>query len=132
MSLAQNQLDAIASYDAEQRYQYLVKETVKQQQLWILTDQHGCVMLNTDDEDCVPVWPSQAFAQDWATGDWQDCEAKAISLKDWQARWTPGLEDDQLAIVVFPKIDEEGLVITPDELDFELSKQQQKKNKSRK
>ncbi len=132
MSLEPSQIAVIEAYDAEQRYQYLIKEAVKQQQLWILTDQHGCVMLNTDDEDCVPVWPNQEFAQSWATGDWQDCEAKAIKLKDWQARWTPGLEDDQLAVVIFPKTDEEGLVITPDELDFELSKQQQKQNKTRK
>ncbi|MFO6422543.1 DUF2750 domain-containing protein [Motilimonas sp. KMU-193] len=132
MSLDSSQIAVIEGYDAEQRYQYLIREAVKEQQLWILTDQHGCVMLNTEDEDCVPVWPNQEFAQAWATGDWQDCEAKAIKLADWQARWTPGLEDDQLAIVVFPKTDEDGLVITPDELDFELSKQQQKKNKSRK
>ncbi len=24
-------------------------------EVWILTDEHGCVMLNTEDEDCVPV-----------------------------------------------------------------------------
>ena len=54
-----------------------------------------------------------------------------IALKVWQSRWTPGLEDDQLAVVIFPKTNEDGLVITPDELDFELSQQQQKLRKKR-
>ena len=131
MSLDPTQLAKIENYDAEQRFQYLIKEAVKQETLWILTDEHGCVMLNTDDEDCVPVWPNEEFAQAWATGDWQDFKAEAIPLKTWQTRWTPGLEEDQLAVVIFPKPEEDGLVITPDELDFELSQQQQKLRKKR-
>ena len=53
---------------------------------------------NTEDDDCVPVWPNEAFAQDWATGDWEHCEPEAISLNKWQSRWTSGLEDDELSI----------------------------------
>ncbi|MCE2594823.1 DUF2750 domain-containing protein [Motilimonas cestriensis] len=131
MSLDPTQLANIEAYDVERRFQYLVKEAVKQEEIWILTDEHGCVMLNTDDEDCVPVWPNKEFAEAWATGDWAHCKAEAIPLKTWQSRWTPGLEDDQLAVVIFPKTEEDGLVITPDELDFELSQQQQKLRKKR-
>jgi hypothetical protein len=122
----QNTLNEIAQFTSEQRLKYLVKEVLQQQQIWILTDQDGCVMLNTEDEDCAPVWPSQEFAQAWATGEWADCEPKAIDLKTWHSRWTHGLEDDYVSIAVFPSEDQEGLVISPAELDFEL------KNKSRK
>ena len=71
----------IAQYSPEQRLDYLVKEIIKNQKVWILTDDDGCVMLNTDDEDCAPVWPSEAFAQAWATGEWADCKAISIDLK---------------------------------------------------
>ncbi|MDP5131574.1 MAG: DUF2750 domain-containing protein [Paraglaciecola sp.] len=91
-----------------------------QQQVWILTDNDGCVMLNTDDEDCAPVWPSEAFAQAWATGEWADCKAIAIDLKTWRTRWTYGLEGDNVAIAVFPSDDEEGLVISAQDFDAEL------------
>jgi hypothetical protein len=77
-------------------------------------------MLNTEDEDCTPVWPSEVFAQAWATGDWSDCEPKAIDLNTWHSRWTQGLEDDDVAIAVFPSENEEGLVISAQEFDFEL------------
>ena len=118
--------DAVANMDAEQRLKFCVKEIVAHGQVWILKDEHGCVMLNTDDEDCVPVWPNQAFAAEWATGEWQECTPESISLNKWHSRWTHGLEDDELSVVVFPNINEEGVVLYPDEFDFELKKQAQK------
>ena len=114
----------ILQMDDAQRAAYFVNETVTQNQLWILTDEHGCVMLNTEDEDCVPVWPNEEFAQAWATEQWQDCRPEAISLNKWFSRWTHGLADDELAIVVFPSQDEQGLVYYPDELEHELKQKQ--------
>ncbi|WIH25213.1 DUF2750 domain-containing protein [Photobacterium damselae] len=113
----------IQAFDAEKRYKYLVKEVVANREIWILVDEHGCVMLNTEDEDCVPVWPNKEFAEAWATGDWAECKAESISLNKWHSRWTHGLEDDELAVVIFPNQDEDGLVVFPDELDFELKQQ---------
>lgn len=119
--------DTIVKYDTEKRYQYLLKETVANGEIWILTDKHGCVMLNTEDEDCVPIWPNKEFAQAWATGEWAECQAEAISLQKWHSSWTSGLEDDDLAVAIFPNQDEEGLVVYPDELDYELKQQAQKR-----
>jgi len=113
----------IHGYDADKRLSYLLKEVTTQRQIWILTDEHGCVMLNTEDEDCVPIWPNAEFAQAWATGEWKHCKTEAISLAKWQSRWTNGLLDDELALVIFPNQDEEGLILLPDEFDMELQKQ---------
>ncbi|ENX3945930.1 DUF2750 domain-containing protein [Photobacterium damselae] len=128
MPLDDAKIAEIQAFDAEKRYKYLVKEVVTNREIWILVDEHGCVMLNTEDEDCVPVWPNKEFAEAWATGDWAECKAESISLNKWHSRWTHGLEDDELAVVIFPNQDEDGLVVFPDELDFEL-KQQVKKQR---
>ena len=121
------QVKTIQQYDAQKRYNYLIKEVLKNKQIWLLVDEHGCVMLNTEEEDCVPVWPNKEFAQAWATEEWSHCTAEAISLEKWHNRWTHGLEEDELAIVVFPDQNNEGLIFFPDEFDFEL--QQAKKTR---
>ncbi|UTV29756.1 DUF2750 domain-containing protein [Photobacterium atrarenae] len=128
-SLDASRIAEIQAFDAEKRYKYLVKEVVANRQIWILTDEHGCVMLNTEDEDCVPVWPNQEFAEAWATGEWEHCKAEAISINKWHSRWTAGLEDDELAIVIFPNQEEDGLVVYPDELDDELKQQARKQQR---
>ncbi len=127
--ISQDTFNKIIRFDDEQRAKYFLKETVKNNQIWILTDEHGCVMLNTEDEDCVPVWPNQEFALAWATDEWQSCKAEAVSLNKWFSRWSQGLEDDELALVVFPSQEEQGLVFYPDELEFELKAQQKKRMK---
>ncbi|EKO3485055.1 DUF2750 domain-containing protein [Vibrio fluvialis] len=122
-ALSAEQIATINQYDQEQRFTYCIKEIVASQQVWILKDEHGCVMLNTEDDDCVPVWPNREFAEAWATGDWAECEAESISLNKWRSRWTSGLEQDDLSVVVFPNDNEEGVVLFPDEFDMELEKQ---------
>ena len=112
----------IAKADSESRLQYLVKESRKQQQLWILIDDDGCVMLNSEAEDCVPGWPNQEFAAAWAAGDWQHCKPESISLAKWKSRWTDGLSDDELYVAVFPNDQEEGLILSPYEFEELLNK----------
>lgn len=120
-------VEQIQAYDDEKRATYFFKEVVLNNKIWILTDEHGCVMLNTEEDDCIPVWPNEEFAQAWATDEWQACQAESISLNKWFSRWSHGLADDQLAVVVFPNQAEQGLVFFPDEIEFELKKQQKKK-----
>ncbi len=122
-TLTAEQIATINQYDQEKRFNYCIKEIVANQQVWILKDEHGCVMLNTEDDDCVPVWPNKEFAEAWATGEWDSCEAEAIPFNKWRSRWTSGLEQDELSVVVFPNENEEGVVLFPDEFEFELSKQ---------
>lgn len=129
MTLTPELIITIEKYDEQKRFNYLLKEVIKNQEIWLLVDEHGCMMLNTEDEDCVPVWPNKEFAENWITDDWKECKAESVSLSKWKGRWTRGLEEDELAIVVFPNQAEEGLILFPDEFDFELSKQAKKATK---
>jgi len=128
--LAEKDIKQILQYDDQQRASYLIKEVIANNEVWILKDEHGCVMLNTEDEDCVPVWPNQEFAQAWVTDEWQDCQPESISLNKWFSRWSHGLADDELALVLFPSQDEQGLVYYPEEFEQALKSKQNNQKKS--
>ncbi len=113
-------LNDVLKLSDESRVEYLFNEILKHRKIWILTDEHGCVMLNTDDEDCIPVWPSQETAELWINQDWKHCTAESISLNKWLSRWSIGLEDDELAIVVFPDLINQGMILYPAEFEHEL------------
>jgi hypothetical protein len=131
MSISSEQLNTIEKYDEEKRLNYLLQQVVSNKEIWILADDHGCVMLNTEDEDCVPVWPNEEFAQRWATDEWQECKAEAISLNKWYSRWSTGLVDDELALVTFPNQDNQGLVLFPEEFEEALLKETKKQNQNK-
>ena len=124
-SLDVQQVKTIQQYDAQKRYNYLIQEVLKNKQIWLLVDEYGSVMLNSEEEECVPVWPNKEFAQAWATEEWSHCRAEAVSLEKWHNRWPHGLEEDELAIVAFPDENCEDQIFFPCEFDFEL--QQAKK-----
>jgi len=119
-TLTTQRIKEILKLNQQQRFQYFCKEVNKQKQVWLLVDEHGCVMLNTEDEDCVPVWPNKEFAEDWATEEWSHCKPESISLEKWNNRWTRGLEEDELSIVVFPDKDLNGEIFFPDEFEHAL------------
>ena len=76
-------MNEILQMPADKRHAYLLTQVTLNKQIWILTDEHGCVMLNSDDEDCVPVWPAQEFADYWATGYWSStCSDSAHRSKN--------------------------------------------------
>jgi len=108
--------------NAEQRVHFLINTVIETNKIWILKDEYGCVMLNSEDEDCVPVWPTEQSAQLWATDEWKDCQPEAISLNKWCSRWTHGLLDDDLAVVIYPDENELGMVLYPDEFEVKLKK----------
>ena len=128
-SITPEQCNDIKKFSDEKRADYFIKETAKQKKIWILTDEHGCVMLNIEEEDGVPVWPREEFAASWATNEWQHCKPEAISLNKWFSRWTTGLIEDEIAIVVFPSDEEQGMVYDPEELEQRLKQAQKKQNK---
>ncbi|CAH0535564.1 hypothetical protein VST7929_03117 [Vibrio stylophorae] len=112
--------------DPNARFDAFFKAIVESKKIWLLIDEHGSVLLNTDDEECVPVWPSEAHALQWATEEWEGFQAEPISLAKWKSRWTMGLEEDELSIVVYPDTEGEGLVLYPDEFEQELLKRERR------
>ena len=119
-------LQNLMQQSPEARLTYSIAEIISNEQVWILVDDEGCVFLTSDDEDCVPVWPSEELARYWATGDWDACRPKAISLKDWFSKWTTGLSLDDVNVAVFPNPDEIGIVMYPDVFEQDLLQKQAK------
>ncbi|MDN3651044.1 DUF2750 domain-containing protein [Reinekea marina] len=116
-----NPYQHLEQLDSQERYEYLVETALEQQEIWILSDNKGFVLLNSEDGDCLPIWPHKECAQQWVHGDWKACEPQSIDLNAWQTRWVPGLTEDQVVVAVFPNRQEEAIVVNPSDIDDDLS-----------
>ncbi len=116
--LSDRQFESIQKLPDHERYDYFLKKIARWEEIWSLHSPQGWVELSSvDGEECLPIWPHPEFAKAWAVDDWSDCEPKAINLEVWLERWTAGLERDNTVLAVFPVNEEEGIVITPAELE---------------
>ena len=82
-----SQLHPLLEKNAFQRLEASLATIKAEEKLFILKDEHGCVMLTTDEEDGVPVWPDAELALLWATEDWAHCEAMELSTEGF---WLSG------------------------------------------
>lgn len=113
--LTADDLNRLSVLDAEQRYDYFIQAVADLEKIWILVDEEGFVLVDADEERCIPVWPHAELAEQWINGDWAQCQAQAVDIATWLDKWTSGLDGDELAIAVFPQAQEPGVVIGPEE-----------------
>ncbi|MBD5771393.1 DUF2750 domain-containing protein [Marinomonas sp. SM2066] len=99
-----------------QRLDYFVEQAKATELVWSLSNEEGYVMVETDDGDCVMVWPDAEFASQWAVDDWDDCEPVSVSLEVFKSEWLPSLTLDNVTVAVFPNIEDEGKLSTAEEL----------------
>jgi hypothetical protein len=118
--LTADDLNKLSLLDAEQRYDYFIQAVADLEKIWILVDEEGFVLVDADEERCIPVWPHAELAELWINGDWAQCQAQAIDIATWLDKWTSGLDGDELAIAVFPHAAEPGVVIGPEEFSETL------------
>ncbi|SBS26662.1 hypothetical protein MAQ5080_00582 [Marinomonas aquimarina] len=100
-------IQLLASPD-DVRLEYFVDSVKQHKVVWSLSNEEGFVMVETDEGDCVMVWPDADFAAQWAVEEWDDCEPVEVSLETFQTMWLPSLEQDNITLAVFPNIDDEG------------------------
>ena len=113
--------DEFINLNADQRLATFFATVKAQGELFILNDEDGCVMLTSDDEEGVPVWPTASLASMWADQEWAHCEPKAISLDVWLYRWTGGLSRDFLNVIIAPMPAEESELMLPEDFADKLA-----------
>ena len=67
--------NAALQLNADYRFDHFISKLVEHEELFVLTDEHGVMMLTTEEEDCIPVWPHPDYAKAWAEGEWAECKA---------------------------------------------------------
>ncbi|WP_191602774.1 DUF2750 domain-containing protein [Marinomonas algicola] len=111
----------LASPD-EERLTYFIEQVNVSNEVWSLSNDQGFVMVETDEGDCVMVWPDAEFAAQWAVDDWDDCEPVSIDLDTFKSTWLPSLITDEVSIAVFPNIEDEGKLLSAVTLTEKLQK----------
>jgi len=125
-SLSAEQLVEVSKLSPEDRLDYCLAKLVEHKELYGLYGDNGWLLLQAENDACLPVWPHEEFAKGWVGQDFPDCQPKLIPLSDWVERWLPGMQQDGNLILVFPVgEEEEGIVLTSEEFVECLQEEQQ-------
>ncbi|QSP94789.1 DUF2750 domain-containing protein [Marinobacter salinisoli] len=120
--MSEDLYDQVLEMDGEERYDYFLDAVVAEREIWILVNAASQFLKIVSEEDrvaYVPVWPSDAFAREYAKGA-EDLSPKAISLPDFFKKWVPGLTRDGIDIGVIPGTERELWITEPEQLKRDL------------
>lgn len=121
--MSNDELKAILDLDCEARYEYFLDAVGEQREVWILVNSEEYFLkLHAEDQgdlEYLPLWPSAAFAEDYAADD-NDLKPRSIPLPQFLNRWLPGLDKDGIEIGVFPGADKSVWITGSEDLGQDL------------
>ncbi|GGF80495.1 DUF2750 domain-containing protein [Alteromonas lipolytica] len=107
---------------ARERAELLIDRVLENQFIWGLMGTEGWVMVDSETQTCLPLWPDEASVAFWQRKDLPDSKPQAIPLQEFTATWLPGLKKNQIAVMLFPSGSlREGIVTSADELLLQLA-----------
>lgn len=101
-SLTESIINQASYLSAEERLELLVMYCENASEIWMLQGENGFIMMESEEELTLPVWPHRDFALHWQKEHDVTAETVSVSLADFIALWAPGLDNNQTTIVAFP------------------------------
>ncbi|TRY32582.1 DUF2750 domain-containing protein [Aliiglaciecola sp. M165] len=115
--LSSDEFVEISKLQPEERFDYALTAMVENRELWGLFGENGWLLLQAEEDACVPIWPHESFAKAWEKDDFPDCTPKKIDLDAWLNQWLPGMQKNGTLVLVFPiGDDEEGIMLEASEV----------------
>jgi hypothetical protein len=100
--------------EAEQRYQQFLEQIAAGGDLWVLSDGESFALLNSEGEECLPLWADEASARQWSND--PALAPRQVPMADWFERWVPGLGNDNILVAVNPGESGDAVVLSAAEL----------------
>lgn len=117
-----------ASLDASQRQELFLQYVEKAGQVWMKLGKEGFVMIEPTDADGIanfsailPLWPHKDLVHLWAASNSQDSEPAELSLSEFCNTWLPGLQKNNIGLLIFPTDEDTGVVLSAQEMRESLS-----------
>ena len=115
--LTETERNAALHLVADYRYDHFVSKAARHGMVWILKDEEGPLLLDSEGEACLPVWPHPDYAQAWVDDDeLAGFVPQSVTLPVWIEQWAAGLSQDGIAVAVFPLQDAAGIVEDAEDL----------------
>lgn len=103
----------ILALSPEGRYTSFLQLSADWEEAWGLKDENGWIVQGSESNDeAFPLWPHAVFAGLCARGSLAGTTPERISLDDLLDDLLPLLEEDAIAVEVFPVEEERGSMVT--------------------
>lgn len=120
--MTEAEVSAVVQLSKEEKYDYLLRQMIAQKEVWIIFDEDGMVLFESDKgEIVIPVWPHQEVAQLFCVGEYVDCQPGTVTLADFRKNELTEAVEQQFLVSVMPVPGMPALLVAPGEMENGLS-----------
>ncbi len=105
------QIETFFRLQSNARYDAVVAHCKKEQDIWMLQDDQGCLIIDLGNEKVLPIWNDSALAEQWKGKEYAGFSASVISYADFSSKWLPGMVKDGFKLGIAPNLAGEGIVV---------------------
>lgn len=115
-AINKSKVNNVINSSAEERYSYFIRKVADFEEVWGLYNEGWAMLEDNKEQNIIPFWPEEAFAQLCAEGVWESYQPKPIELNNFIEKWLPGMEKDGKSAGIFYNPEGKGIVVQPDKL----------------
>lgn len=110
--ISNQEITSMISQTAKVRFEYTVKRIVDFENVWVIEDEKGLMLLNDNNGNLIfPIWPFEEFAKIFCVGDYSTCTVSSIEIHEFLEDYIPKFELSNYKLSVFPLNTGKGMVV---------------------
>lgn len=120
--MTETDISRLLGLSKEDKYRYVVEQLVTNKEVWIVFDDDGMVLFESDrGEVVIPVWPHQEIAQLFCVGEYADCQPGTVKLDDFLNNEMKEAEEQGFLISLMPVPGTLAVLADPTEMGGNIS-----------
>jgi len=101
----QQKIDNIFALEPKERYGYLIRKIADFETIYLIADNEDkYVMIGSNGNNVLPVWPEKEFAELFLIDDWHEFKVVEYSVNEFMD-FLDDLEKDEIKLAGFPNLD---------------------------
>lgn len=118
-----NKLKSILDMNGKTRFDYFIRNVSELEEVWGLYDNGWASSVDETGKVLIPFWPEAEFASICAKEEWKAFHPDRMDLGEFLSHWIPKMENDGIDFLIFPKPDDEGVIMQPQRLAQAIQKE---------
>jgi Protein of unknown function (DUF2750) len=125
--ITQKEIESILKQSKEIQFDYLIKRIADFEEIWLIIDDKGIVLLEADKNEFVlPIWPFKEFAILFCVEEYKECTPEVVSIYDFLEQELADLKANSYKLSIMPTQGKSSIVVAVDVFENALDAEMRK------
>lgn len=118
--VSEKEAQSVLSLSPIDRYKHTIKTISDWEEVWGLYKDGWALVGDKEDNQFLPIWPAEKYAEMCSKEEWIGYEPKSISLQYLLDNFLVDLKKNNINLSIFYTFNSSGIIATPEQFEADL------------